>query len=267
MCIKIKHTLFSLFAIIFIACNNSSNKNINPNSNPVEDSTVTNKKKTDKDNLDKKLLYITNQNAVSVFTKYFKKNTERTFKLSTNYGDIVFRIFEDTPIHSGNFLYLVKEKQYYDSTLFYRVSKDFIIQGGDADNDNIQSRRFAIGDYYLPSEFTSKHRHYRGAIGMSRNYGDNPDKVSTAYDFYIVLGKKMAPIQLQAIERDNGINYSKTEAEIYKTKGGAPHLDFQHTVFGEVISGMEVAEKISLLEADSREWPKENVKMSIKPLK
>lgn len=210
-----------------------------------------------------KFLYLTNKNAVETFKKYISENSERRFKISTQFGDIVIRIYDDTPIHSGNFLYLIKEKNYYDSTFFYRIAPDFIVQGGDADNENIQSRRFAIGDYHLPAEFTEKHRHFRGAIGMSRTYGDNPKKVSTAFDFYIVLGKKIAPIQLQAIERDNGTKYTKAEAEKYLLTGGTPHLDDQHTVFGEVISGLHVAEKISKLEADSRDWPLKDVKMSI----
>jgi peptidyl-prolyl cis-trans isomerase B (cyclophilin B) len=210
-----------------------------------------------------KFLYLTNDNAVSTVTNYFKNNKERRFTISTKFGDIIIRIYDDTPIHSGNFLYLVKEKGYYDSTLFYRVSPKFIIQGGDADNENIQSRRFAIGDYHLPAEFNTRRRHFRGAVGMSRTYGDNPNKVSTAFDFYIVLGKKMAPIQLKAVERDNGIKYSKEEMQWYHTEGGTPHLDYQHTVFGEVISGLEVAERISKIQADSREWPIEDVKMAI----
>lgn len=214
-----------------------------------------------------KFLYLTNKNAVATFKQYFKKNKERFFTIATPFGDIVIKIYDDTPIHSGNFLYLVKEKNYYDSTLFYRVSPKFIVQGGDADNDNIQSRRFAIGDYHLPAEFRKNRRHFRGAVGMSRTYGDNPNKVSTAFDFYIVLGKKMAPVQLQAIERDNHIQYSPADVKRYQTEGGTPHLDFQHTVFGEVVSGLEVAEKISEVKADSREWPYQDVKMSVSILK
>lgn len=221
------------------------------------------KVKTDKESLDKKLLYISNKNAVDVFTQYFEKNKERNFTITTKFGPIGIKLYEDTPIHGGNFLYLVKEKHYFDSTLFYRISKDFIIQGGDADNDNIQSRRFSIGDYFLPAEFTPNHRHFRGAVGMSRSYGDNPDKVSSSFDFYIVIGKKVGNLQLKAVERDNGIQYAENDLNTYKSTGGAPHLDYQHTVFGEVTFGMDVVEKISKQDADSREWPIDDLKMAV----
>tara|TARA_R110001592_G_scaffold237306_8_gene496266 strand:- start:19432 stop:20235 length:804 start_codon:yes stop_codon:yes gene_type:complete len=260
-CTTWKLTSIALFFIGFASCSDSSiskkdNKQVETPSKKI-------KKEISVQEQRSKFLYLTNDNAVSTFKKYLQDNSERRFKITTKFGDIVLKLYDDTPIHSGNFLYLVKEKSYYDSTLFYRVSPDFIVQGGDADNDNIQSRRFAIGDYHLPAEFNSRRRHFRGAVGMSRTYGDNPKKVSTAFDFYIVLGKKMAPVQLQAIERDNGIQYSKEDLIRYQTEGGTPHLDYQHTVFGEVISGLEVAEKISLLKADSREWPIEDVKMSV----
>jgi cyclophilin family peptidyl-prolyl cis-trans isomerase len=255
-------TNLAVIIVLVIGCNDSK-KNTKTGTDKLLEEKPAVKKEISLQKQREEFLYLTNKNAVSVFQKYIQNNKERRFKISTIFGDIVIKIYGDTPIHSGNFLYLVKEKKYYDSTLFYRVSPDFIIQGGDADNDNIQSRRFAIGDYHLPAEFSNKRRHFRGAVGMSRTYGNNPEKVSTAFDFYIVLGKKMAPVQLQAIERDNGIKYSKEDVIRYQTAGGTPHLDFQHTVFGEVVSGLEVAEKISQIKADSREWPYDDVAMAI----
>lgn len=215
-----------------------------------------------------KKLWLTDENAESILLPYFKENTERKFIIQTKLGDIEIELSNKTPIHTGNFVFLVKEKNYFDSTLFYRVAPKFIVQGGDADTDNIQTRRFSIGQYHLPAEMNKEGLyHRRGAIAMTRNYGDNPNKISTPYDFYIVLGKRHNEMQLQAIERDQKISFTDEQREVYKTIGGAPHLDGQHTVFGYVTKGIEVAEKISLIEADTREWPYENISMSIKPIK
>ena len=208
-------------------------------------------------------VWLSDQNSTPFLTDYFAENPERNFIISTEFGEIEIAISEKTPVHSGNFLYLVKEKQYYNQTQFYRVTPDFLIQGGDADNDMIQSRRFAIGEYSLPAEFGNDLYHKRGAVGMSRNYGDNPDKRSTAFDFYIIIGKKHQEIQLQAIERDNDIQFTAEQREVYKTVGGAPHLDHQHTVFGHIVRGMDVVEKISAQPTDSRDWPKRNIPMKI----
>lgn len=254
-------SLIYILLILNASCSDGTPSTIDVKESPKQK--IKEKPKSDKELLDKNLLYITDKNAVDVFTNYFEENKERNFIISTTYGRIGIKLFEDTPIHGGNFLYLVKEKNYFDSTLFYRISKDFIIQGGDADNDNIQTRRFAIGDYSLPSEFKANHRHLRGAVGMSRTYGDNPDKVSSSFDFYIVVGNDVGNLQLSAVERDNNISYSEEDTKQYKNVGGTPHLDFQHTVFGELTFGMDVVEKISKQEADSREWPIDDIKMAI----
>lgn len=258
--------LIILFSTLFFSCGNNNNPNQKESG---EDASVPKKieQKSLKSELDSSNIWLNQDNAIPFLKNYFHQNTERHFKITTKFGDITLKIYEDTPIHSGNFLYLVKEKNYYQNTLFYRVAPKFIIQGGDRDTDEIQSRRFLVGNYHLPAEFTENHRHFRGAVAMSRNYGDNPNKVSTSYDFYIVVGKKHAPVQLSAIERENNIKYSDQEKRMYQEVGGAPHLDFQHTVFGEVISGMEVVDKISKVEADKREWPYENIIMQVEILK
>ena len=258
--------LIIILSTIFLSCGNNNVPN-EQNKGPENTSPNTSEKKTLKSELDSTNIWLNQDNAIPFLKNYFQQNPERQFKISTEFGDITLKIYEDTPIHSGNFLYLVKEKNYYENTLFYRVAPKFIIQGGDRDTDEIQSRRFLVGNYHLPAEFKENHRHFRGAVAMSRNYGDNPNKVSTSYDFYIVLGKKHAPVQLSAIERENNITYTKQEKKMYQDVGGAPHLDFQHTVFGEVLSGMEVVEKISKVEADKREWPFENITMQIEIIK
>jgi peptidyl-prolyl cis-trans isomerase A (cyclophilin A) len=209
--------------------------------------------------------YLNNETAQGFLKDYFRKNTERSFEITTKFGDIGIRLYNNTPIHTGNFVYLVKEHNYYDSTLFYRVAPEFIIQGGNRDEDTYSIRRFTIGEYSLPAEFRKENIHKRGALAMSRNYGSgNPDKNSTSFDFYIVVGKKHSLLQLRSIERDNELTFNKEAITTYEKLGGAPHLDFQHTVFGEVSYGMEVVDEISKQETDSREWPLKNVAMSVK---
>jgi len=209
-------------------------------------------------------IWLNDSNSTDFLREYTVQNKERTFLIKTPFGNIKIQLSEKTPIHSGNFLFLVKEKKYFDNTLFYRVDPEFIVQGGNADNDFIQSKRFAIGDYSLPAEFTSKLYHKRGAVAMTRVYGsNNPHKRSTPFDFYIVVGKKHKKLQLGAIENTQDHKFTAEQKTVYETLGGAPHLDYQHTVFGEVVSGMDVVDKIAIQEADSREWPKTNIPMTI----
>lgn len=206
-----------------------------------------------------KRFYLTNENAPEFLTDYFEKTSERNVILETKYGEIEFELSDKTPIHSGNFQYLIKEKQYYDSTLFYRVAEDFIIQGGDADNFMIRNRKYAIGDYALPQEFVPELYHKPGAVAMCRHYDNENDGLSSSFDFYIVIGEPSNEVTLQKLERENGITFTSTQRNMYKTEGGAPHLDGEHTVFGQVVRGMDVVRKISTVPTDSQDWPDENI--------
>lgn len=208
--------------------------------------------------------YLNNDNAVEFLSNYFKENTERQVVISTKFGDIEITLSDRTPVHTGNFLYLVKEWSYYDSTLFYRVAENFIIQGGDADSYLISGRKYAIGDYALPQEIHPSLYHKVGAVAMCKNYTKRNYGLSSSYDFYIVIGDKSKEIQLQAHERELGISYSPERREYYKQVGGTPHLDEQHTVFGQVTNGMDVVRKISELPTDSQDWPDSDVFMNIK---
>lgn len=211
-------------------------------------------------------IWLKEDNAIPFLTHYGEKNPERKFRISTKFGDIDIQLFDDTPIHTSNFVYLVKEKNYFEDTFFYRVKPEFIIQGGNSDNEKIEERRFMIGTYSLPAEFSPKRYHKRGAVAMSRNYGNNPDKRSTPYDFYIVAGKKVSDYVLYTHQREKSYTYPTDHFQSYLKLGGAPHLDQEHTVFGEVLSGMDVVDQISRLEADKSEWPLEDVKMQIRIL-
>ncbi len=208
-------------------------------------------------------VWLTDEKAPPFLTDYGKNNPENKLKVSTDFGDIVIQLYEQTPIHRANMIYLTKERQYFDATLFYRVAKDFVVQGGDSDSEYIQDRRFAIGRYELPPEFREGLYHKRGAVGMTRHYEGNPDKKSNPFDFYIVVGKKYSNQGLNAIEREHKTKFTEEQRELYKTKGGAPHLDGQHTVIGEVISGFDAVLKMNKVEVDKSEWPLEAIKMKV----
>jgi peptidyl-prolyl cis-trans isomerase B (cyclophilin B) len=179
-----------------------------------------------------------------------KKDRKKDVLLQTTMGDIVLRLSDSTPIHRDNFLKLVKTG-FYDSLLFHRVIQHFMIQGG-----NPTSKRLAAGQpagsggpsYTLPAEFRNNLFHKRGALAAAR-MGDqvNPQKNSSGSQFYIVQGVKFTDAGLDSVEqfRLNGRKIPLDQREVYKTQGGAPHLDMNYTVFGEVIKGMDVVDKIA----------------------
>lgn len=201
---------------------------------------------------------LNNENYVERLESFWEENEERTVKLVTDKGEIVIRLYEETPIHSSNFLMLTK-RDYFDETLFTRVVPDFIIQGGSTDKEEIEIKRMLIGNHTPLPEFRKDLIHKRGAVSMARQYDNNPDKRSSTFNFFIVVGRTFNEPAILGIERDHNKSFSAEHREIYRTLGGAPHLDGEHTVFGEVITGMDVADAISEVETDIREWPKKDI--------
>lgn len=197
-------------------------------------------------------------NEQAFFSKYAQNNPETMVLLKTRLGNIKIQLFDDTPIHRGNFLYNIKEELYY-STIFYRVVPNFMIQGGNSDYDKTVEMRELAGAYYIPNESSSKHLHTRGAVAMAMSYEDNPGLKSAQYSYYIVIGTPFQDSGLDAVEKEYGINISTEARELYKTVGGTPHLDGKHTVFGRVVKGMEVVEAISNEKRDSGDWPVNDV--------
>jgi cyclophilin family peptidyl-prolyl cis-trans isomerase len=198
-------------------------------------------------------------NAVRILTAYGQQHPETELVFHTTLGDVKVRLFKDTPLHRASFL-LLTNKGYFDQTVFYRVEKGFVVQGGNSDHRTIK-----LGKYHIPPEIRPGHFHRRGALGMAR-YDDeqNPGQVSSSHDFYFTVGQKLTPQQAQSIA---GRKLTPAELNVYATEGGAPALDGKYTVFGEVIEGMDVVEKINQVPVDKYNWPEKDVEMKVEVIR
>lgn len=192
---------------------------------------------------------------------------EPRVKISTSYGDMVIKLYNETPQHRDNFLKLANEK-FFDSLLFHRVIKQFMIQGGDPLSKNASpTQMLGSGDngYTIPAEFNSNLIHKKGALAAART--ENPEKKSSGCQFYIVQGKPMSDAELNMIEQRNGIKYTEEQRNIYKTVGGTPFLDMNYTVYGEVISGLDVIDKIAAVQTQPGDRPVQDVRMTVTVVK
>ncbi|WP_299987031.1 peptidylprolyl isomerase [uncultured Pontibacter sp.] len=208
-----------------------------------------------------KLEPLTSENVVEVLTAYEKEHPDSLILISTRHGDIKLRLYPETPLHRANFVRLTKAG-FYDQGEFYRVVKGFAVQGGDSDN-----RTMKQGAYKIPQEFNPNYIHKRGALAMAR-YGDerNPDKESSSHNFYITLGEPRTLQELRAYEAQHNMKYTPQQVELYTTIGGEPALDQEYTVFGEVIEGMDVIDKIAEEPVDGQKWPLTIVPHKIKTI-
>ena len=191
--------------------------------------------------------------------------------LETTEGNIRIELYNETPQHRDNFMKLVK-MQVFDSLLFHRVIKDFMIQGGDLNSKHAQpGQRLGSGelDYTIEPEFRLPQIfHRRGVVAMARE-GDarNPERRSSACQFYIVWGKTYSTKELEAIQEkvlENTKGQTRFSSEMYwtyKKRGGSPHLDGQYTVFGEVTEGLDVVEKIQKVFTDDYNRPVDDVRI------
>ena len=201
---------------------------------------------------------LNNENAEEFLLNWGEENEIKNVILETKHGDIELELYAETPIHSLNFLYKI-HRQYYTETEFTRVVPEFVIQGGNSEEETPQQQRFLIGQHTLRPEFNDEFVHLRGALAMSRSYSNNPDKLSSSYDFYIVTGRRISSIELSQIEIEKGLKYSEAQKKLYNEIGGAPHLDGEHTVFGRVVRGMDVADRIAKTPRDESDWPLERL--------
>lgn len=183
-------------------------------------------------------------------------------KIFTTKGEIVVKLYENTPIHRENFIKLAKEG-FYDSTTFHRVIREFMIQGGDPQsNPSSGSGKVGSGGpgYTLEAEIDKGHIHKKGALAAARQ-GDavNPEKRSSGSQFYIVVGRRYPAKYMSSFEEQNGMTYSEADKQAYEDLGGTPHLDGGYTVFGEVLQGLEIVENISTVQTAQGDRPVEPV--------
>ena len=215
--------------LIITGCNNpteSSNEKLNITEDI--DINVKDKKTPLKQKIEEEFK-LTDENVIDFLFEYEKNNKENKVRIYTNFGNIEILLFSNTPYHRSNFIYLTKKK-YFEGTQFYRVVNDFVIQAGNSDNRKISLKRQRIGKYLLPNDFNKGHTHKRGMVSMPSSSIDNPYKMASPYEFFIV-----------------------------QKKDGAHHLDGNYTIFGTVINGMEIVDIIADLPTDERDWPLNNV--------
>ncbi len=196
---------------------------------------------------------------------------EMKVRMHTTSGVIDLCLYDDTPKHKENFFRLVKEQQ-FDSLLFHRVIKDFMIQGGDPASKNAPAGTL-LGDgdlgYTVEAEFMpEKHFHHRGVLAAAREGDiDNPTKASSASQFYIVWGKVYTKEELEAYKEYYKRRFGKDliltpeQETAYTTIGGTPHLDGEYTVFGEVVNGLDVIDRIQSVPCDANDRPIEDVRI------
>jgi len=198
------------------------------------------------------------------------QDNSRMVLIHTDYGDMKVKLYDETPKHRDNFLKLAQEG-YYDNTLFHRVIKDFMVQGGDPDSKNAQPGQM-LGSggpgYTIPAEFVPSFFHKKGALAAARQ-GDqvNPTKSSSGSQFYLVQGKPATDQELDMIQQRLNVKFTPEQREVYKTKGGTPFLDQNYTVFGEVVEGLDVLDKIANVPTQPGDRPVGDVKMTIKVIK
>ena len=202
-------------------------------------------------------------------TKAMDNSKTYYVKISTSFGDMVVKLYNETPQHRDNFLKLAKQG-YYNDLLFHRVMKEFMIQGGDPQSRNAApNARLGMGgpDYKIPAEIKPGFYHKKGALAAARQADQvNPQKMSSGSQFYIVQGKKSSPAELDQISRAYGTQFSPEAKEIYSTIGGTPFLDGDYTVFGEVVEGMDVIDKIAAVQTGAGDKPVKEIKMTVKVL-
>ncbi len=185
--------------------------------------------------------------------------------MDTTLGKIKFKLYNDTPQHRDNFIKLAKAGQ-YDGLLFHRVIKDFMVQGGDVTSkDAPMNKQLGAGDlgYTIPAEFNyPQYFHKKGALCAARTGDDeNPERASSATQFYIVTGKFFTEMELDKMEKEQGITFTPEQRQAYMLEGGTPHLDGKYTIFGEVVSGMKAVDKIQFTETNVDDRPVKNIKI------
>ena len=204
-------------------------------------------------------------------TAFAKPPKNQYVRIKTGYGDCIIRLYNETPLHRDNFIKLAKQA-FYNGTLFHRVIQNFMIQGGDPDSkDTLKAKPgFELGNgdvgYTIPAEIKDSIFHKRGVLAAARD--DNPAKASSGCQFYIVEGKRFTGGRLDTLEKTRlkGRKIPESHRHFYTTVGGAPHLDQNYTVYGEVVTGIDMVDLIAAVKKDECDRPVKDVAMTVELL-
>lgn len=188
------------------------------------------------------------------------EKTETLAVIKTSYGDITVKLYNDTPLHRDNFIKLVNEG-WYDGSPFHRIINGFMIQGGHSGKTG--DGRVDPG-YLIDAEILPNHYHKKGVLAAAR-MGDavNPEKQSSGSQFYIVQGQVVPLTYLERASSSTGFKYTEEMKRTYATLGGTPHLDGGYTVFGEVVMGLDVVDKIAAVKTGRGDVPVEEITMTV----
>lgn len=224
----------SLFLFLIISCGESPKKSTDKVQENIAKTDTVAESVVDTTSIEKEVeeeepFELTEENAIDFFFDYAKTLKANKVKLTTTLGSFTIELYDNVPYHKANFIYLARQK-YFDSTQFHRVVKDFIIQGGNSDDKRTAQKRSKIGRYLLPPDTRKGHKHHRGTISMPSSERDNPHKLASPYEFFIVV-----------------------------TKPGSYHLDGSYTPFGRVIEGMDIVDKINNVPVGDGDWPWQSV--------
>ncbi len=201
----------------------------------------------------KEVVVITPENVRDVLTAYDKENPEDEVLIETSFGNITLKLYHDTPLHRANFVKHIKDG-YYDDADFYRIVREFMIQGGDLNKKP---------GYRIPAEFNSRYIHKRGALSMARVDENNPDKESSAAEFFIVHGERYSREDVLIEARNHGLKLTPEQIDTYVAIGGYISLDNQYTTFGEVTSGLDVVDKIAAVRVFNEDKPLKRIPFKI----
>ena len=227
-----KHLSLILLLFFGIGCSKTTKKNVVAPKKTITKKIASKKEKSLLKKKPEKVL--TEKNAIPFLFEYQQQPLPKQVEISTSFGEIVIALFDEAPYHKANFIYLTR-LGYFDNTFFHRVVPNFVIQGGNSDHPDTSKKRRLIGRYLLPPDITPGKGHDRGVVSMPSSAMDNPHRLASPYEFFIV-----------------------------QQKGGAHHLDGNYTPFGRVIRGMDVVDAICAQPIDNREAPMNNIRMTVR---
>jgi cyclophilin family peptidyl-prolyl cis-trans isomerase len=221
--------IFFCTCFLFLNCEDKQKQNKTISNTPEIEQKEINDSSQVKSEIKREFPKLTSKNAMDFFLEYEKHNKENKVRITTDFGEIDILLFDKTKFHRANFIFLTKQK-YFDNTQFYRVINNFMVQAGNSDTRATARKRTNIGRYLLPTDTKRGYTHDRGVISMPSGEIDNPYKLASPFEFFIV-----------------------------QQKGGAKYLDGDYTIFGKVTKGMEVVDKIAAVDTDEGDWPSKNI--------